>query len=228
MRNIIIHSSQGEYLSYDSGIYIEHHGILGQKWGIRRYQNKDGSLTSSGKKRYGKQIQKMEKKAVQKTYKEDRKNGGSFVFKSYRQGTGENYKKAKSDFNKKMINDSKYKELSKKAFDAEKKRLMSEKKYINDEDKYNKYLNTKKAKTLDRASMMAADNKRKYAEEQVKKFVNDDLKNAKIKDLKITEHIDIAKQYLKNNDYVSIDFDDNLEYNPDNYYDKWVDKEKFK
>lgn len=29
-----------------------HHGIKGQKWGIRRYQNKDGSLTPAGKKRY--------------------------------------------------------------------------------------------------------------------------------------------------------------------------------
>lgn len=32
--------------------YICHHGILGMKWGIRRYQNKDGSLTAAGKKRY--------------------------------------------------------------------------------------------------------------------------------------------------------------------------------
>lgn len=31
--------------------YLEHHGIIGQKWGVRRYQNKDGSLTSLGKKR---------------------------------------------------------------------------------------------------------------------------------------------------------------------------------
>ena len=30
--------------------YLQHHGILGQKWGIRRYQNKDGTLTSAGKK----------------------------------------------------------------------------------------------------------------------------------------------------------------------------------
>lgn len=30
-----------------------HHGILGQKWGIRRFQNEDGSLTNAGKKRYG-------------------------------------------------------------------------------------------------------------------------------------------------------------------------------
>ena len=32
---------------------IKHHGIKGQKWGVRRYQNADGSLTPEGKARYG-------------------------------------------------------------------------------------------------------------------------------------------------------------------------------
>ena len=32
--------------------YLSHHGILGQKWGVRRFQNKDGSLTSEGRQRY--------------------------------------------------------------------------------------------------------------------------------------------------------------------------------
>ena len=31
---------------------LYHHGVKGQKWGVRRYQNSDGSLTGSGKKRY--------------------------------------------------------------------------------------------------------------------------------------------------------------------------------
>lgn len=31
---------------------LYHHGILGQKWGVRRFQNKDGSLTNAGKRRY--------------------------------------------------------------------------------------------------------------------------------------------------------------------------------
>lgn len=31
---------------------LQHHGILGMHWGIRRYRNKDGSLTAAGKRRY--------------------------------------------------------------------------------------------------------------------------------------------------------------------------------
>lgn len=37
---------------------LQHHGILGQKWGVRRYQNKDGTLTAAGKRH----IQSLEKK----------------------------------------------------------------------------------------------------------------------------------------------------------------------
>ena len=33
--------------------YLAHHGILGQKWGIRKYQNKDGTLTAEGRAHYG-------------------------------------------------------------------------------------------------------------------------------------------------------------------------------
>lgn len=32
---------------------LSHAGVKGMRWGVRRYQNKDGSLTPAGKKRYG-------------------------------------------------------------------------------------------------------------------------------------------------------------------------------
>lgn len=35
------------------GDELYHHGIKGQKWGVRRYQNEDGSLTAEGKRKYG-------------------------------------------------------------------------------------------------------------------------------------------------------------------------------
>lgn len=40
--------------------HISHHGIKGQKWGVRRYRNSDGSLTESGKKRYDRSEKKHE------------------------------------------------------------------------------------------------------------------------------------------------------------------------
>lgn len=39
--------------------YIAHHGIKGQKWGVRRYQNPDGTLTDAGKKKYSKKASRL-------------------------------------------------------------------------------------------------------------------------------------------------------------------------
>lgn len=38
-------------MNYYNNTELYHHGIKGQKWGVRRFQNEDGSLTSKGKKR---------------------------------------------------------------------------------------------------------------------------------------------------------------------------------
>lgn len=47
-----------DFTSWDAGLHtgdgehLEHYGVLGMKWGMRRYQNKDGSLTPRGEKHY--------------------------------------------------------------------------------------------------------------------------------------------------------------------------------
>lgn len=50
------------------GKYICHHGIKGQKWGIRRYQNPDGSLTEAGKKHYYRKDGSLKTKYAQEKY----------------------------------------------------------------------------------------------------------------------------------------------------------------
>lgn len=44
--------------NYSYPNYICHHGVKGQKWGVRRYQNEDGSLTAAGKKRKASEVKK--------------------------------------------------------------------------------------------------------------------------------------------------------------------------
>lgn len=61
--------------------YLMHHGVMGMKWGVRRYQNADGTLTTKGKDRFREvasdsRLAKKDTKAALKLY---RKN--TFIYK---------------------------------------------------------------------------------------------------------------------------------------------------
>ena len=85
-----------------------HYGILGMKWGVRRYQNKDGSLTSAGKKRYGnnddikdsqqKNTEEPKKKSVKDMSDEElrREVNRMQLEQNYLRMTGQNIEKGKS------------------------------------------------------------------------------------------------------------------------------------
>lgn len=70
-----------EYYITKSDYCMSHSGIQGMKWGIRRYQNEDGTLTPEGRIRYGKQAAKAYfKQAILKRKQERAKS-----FKTYQQ-----------------------------------------------------------------------------------------------------------------------------------------------
>lgn len=59
---------------------LAHHGIRGMKWGVRRFQNEDGSLTPAGERRYGDgDNYKQSKKDYKSAVKEQRRAGRSAI-----------------------------------------------------------------------------------------------------------------------------------------------------
>ena len=69
---------EGNALILGDSSYLEHHGIRGQRWGVRRFQNRDGSLTNAGRKRLG-YATKGVTQTVGKAFKAGVKAGGNAV-----------------------------------------------------------------------------------------------------------------------------------------------------
>lgn len=168
--------------------YIQHHGILGQKWGVRRYQNPDGSLTDAGKKRYLDQNGQVKSKYYTKVFGMSKKQYKT----SYANSSKENVNKVFNEHAKALENNSEFMDASRKATNAWKQINAYEKQHMyNDEwqpdDEYYKNWDILRKESI-KASKIAYDMGRNF----INKY-----SEAKLKDIGYNGDISLGKQMVE-------------------------------
>lgn len=157
-----------DYYVYDGRLYssdeLRHHGILGMKWGVRRYQNPDGSLTDAGKRRYSGD------EGTVKRAKDNAKIAKKEYHRAFNKAYNYTHRHPISQFTS-NAKSKKSEDLWEKAIDAAEKSKNAKKDYKSEKQKYTEKNVKAYSKQMDKAINLA--NKRDALYKEAKKQYQD-------------------------------------------------------
>ncbi len=177
---------------WNDGTSLYHYGIKGQRWGERRFQNPDGSLTAEGRRRYG-VMQNAGNYARQK-YEYNKASADEFKNKVYSNEYAQKYlTKNPKEGQTKWLNDMygsdwKNKSYMKDVFGVDDV-YKHAKEEINNEFKESQNYEVKMAKEYSKEAKIWLDRSERYFNTPVKDISKSEYKEAK----------KIAKKYLRSN-----------------------------
>ena len=179
---------------WNDGTSLYHYGILGQKWGIRRFQNPDGTLTEEGRKRYG--GLGTEKGVLRDVDKRAMRRSSARIVYFGKDVPGKNQQEVLNKY-RKEANKSKYEKALNK-MDKKGRELLEEGKRLqelNDENKTADFMNRYKSFREDYFNLQVKNSmeSKRIAEKYVK-----EMNQALVKDLGF-EDIKTGSDYLTNN-----------------------------
>lgn len=102
---------------------LMHYGILGMKWGVRRYQNKDGTLTAKGKKRYNAEMERL--KAKERKLKNEQRTKAKLAKLDSQRKKVEDLKRAKNKKTDEQVDTKPRKKAMKELSNEELKSLVT-------------------------------------------------------------------------------------------------------
>ena len=153
---------------------LYHHGIPGQKWGLRRFQNEDGSLTAAGREHYGygPKRQKYEaQKMIYKSAKKDARNAhlDAYAYNNRHPISKQTNKNVAKKLKQKLINAAMYERASKDAKEA----MKAAKQEYKNSDEYKKARQEKIKKAAIAGAAVAATALAAYGAYKVSEAIKD-------------------------------------------------------